>query len=89
MTKTKFKTLKEVPKDLSQRAIKRLFPTRTTLRKSLAPTYYPVDHHIYYDGTGFRVRVRMEGNTVSVTTTDKKKALKVRDKLLKKKASLS
>jgi len=74
-----YKTLKEVPKDLSQRKIKELFPTRKALRKSLAPTYYPVTHHIYYDGTSFRVRVRIDGNTLSWNTTDKKKAIKYRD----------
>jgi len=83
----KFKTLRKVPKDNSQRQIKRLFPTRTNLRKSLAPTYYPVDHHIYYNGYGFRVRVRIDGNTTSLTTPDKKKALKIRDRLLKKKSN--
>jgi hypothetical protein len=79
MTKKKFKILKEVPKDLSQRAIKRLFPTRVIPRKSLAPTYYPVDHHVYYDGSSFRVRVRISGETQSWNTPDKQKALKYRD----------
>lgn len=73
------KVLKEVPKDPNQRAIKRLFPTRKSLRKSLAPTYYPVTHHIYYDGHSFRVRVRIEGKTASWNTPDKVKALKYRD----------
>jgi hypothetical protein len=73
------KVLKEVPKDPNQRAIKRLFPTRKSLRKSLAPTYYPVTHHIYYDGHSFRVRVRIEGKTESWNTSDKVKALKYRD----------
>jgi len=80
----KFKTLKEVPKDLSQRAIKRLFPTRKTLRKSLAPTYYPVTDHIYYDGHSFRVRVRINGITLSWNTPDKLKAIARRDRLLAK-----
>jgi len=73
------KVLKEVPKDPNQRAIKRLFPTRKSLRKSLAPTYYPVTHHIYYDGHSFRVRVRIDGETQSWNTPDKVKALKYRD----------
>ena len=84
MTKTKKrratpKALAEVPKDPNQRAIKRLFPTRKSLRKSLAPTYYPVDHHIYYDGHSFRVRVRTEGKTDSWNTPDKVKALEYRN----------
>jgi hypothetical protein len=73
------KALKEVPKDPNQRAIKRLFPTRKSLRKSLAPTYYPVAPHIYYDGHSFRVRVRTEGHTNSWNTPDKEKALQYRD----------
>jgi len=73
------KVLKEVPKDPNQRAIKRLFPTRKSLRKSLAPTYYPVANHIYYDGHSFRVRVRTEGKTNSWNTPDKEKALQYRD----------
>lgn len=79
MTKKTYKTLKEVPKDLSQRKIKQLFPTRKTLRKSLAPTYYPVAKNIYYDGHSFRVRVRIEGETQSWNTPDKIKAIKYRD----------
>lgn len=73
------KVLKEVPKDPTQRAIKRLFPTRKSLRKSLAPSYYPVAHNIYYDGHSFRTRVRIEGKTFSWNTPDKAKALKYRD----------
>lgn len=73
------KALAEVPKDPNQRAIKRLFPTRKSLRKSLASTYYPVAHHIYYDGHSFRVRVRTEGETDSWNTPDKVKALEYRD----------
>jgi hypothetical protein len=78
------KALKEVPKDPNQRAIKSLSPTRVNLRKSLAKTYYPIDHHIYYDGSSFRVRVRIDGETFSVNTPDKMKATKIRNRLLKK-----
>lgn len=77
--RTTFKVLKEVPKDITQRAIKRLFPTRVIPRKSLSPTYYPVTHHIYYDGHSFRVRVRVDGKTQSWNTTDKEKAIAFRD----------
>jgi len=78
------KKKKEVPKDPSQRAILALYPKRKSLRKSLAPTYYPVDHHIYYDGNSFRVRVRVDGKTHSWNTPDKIRAIKYRDKLLRK-----
>jgi hypothetical protein len=74
----------EVPKDPSQRVIMRLYPKRRSLRKSLAPTYYPVDSHIYYDGHSFRVRVKVDGKTHSWNTPDKNKAIKYRDRLLKK-----
>jgi|WetSurMetagenome_2_1015567.scaffolds.fasta_scaffold1275935_1 hypothetical protein len=77
--RTTSKVLKEVPKDPNQRAIKKLFPTRKSLRKSLAPTYYPVTDHVYYDGHSFRVRVRIEGKTQSWNTSDKQKALEYRD----------
>jgi hypothetical protein len=80
------KVLKEVPKDPNQRAIKKLFPTRKSLRKSLAPTYYPVAHHIYYDGFSFRVRVRSGGKTESWNTPDKEEALQYRDYQLLAKA---
>ena len=73
----------EVPKDHKQRKIMKLFPKRKALRKSLAPTYYPIDHHIYYDGKSFRVRVRVDGKTQSVNTTDKIRALRIRKKLLR------
>ena len=73
------KALNEVPKDPNQRAIKKLFPTRKSLRKSLAPTYYPVASHIYYDGHSFRVRVRTTGHTDSWNTPDKEKAIQYRD----------
>jgi len=82
--KNKNKKRNEVPKDPSQRAIMKLYPTRKSLRKSLAPTYYPVDHHVYYDGSSFRVRVRLDGKTITLNTPDKNKAIKFRDRLLKK-----
>ena len=82
----KKKTTEKVPKDPSQREIMKLYPHRKSLRKSLAPTYYPVEHHIYYDGSSFRVRVRIESKTVSWNTPDKNKAIKYRDRLLKRKA---
>ena len=84
MSKKK-KKRNEVPKDPSQREIMKLYPRRKSLRKSLATSYYPVDHHIYYDGTAFRVRVRVDGNTISRNLTDKNKAVKLRDRLLKRK----
>ena len=84
----KQRKLEEVPKNPDQRKIMRLYPHRVNLRKSLAPTYYPVDHHIYYDGFSFRVRVRVDGKTISLNTPDKIKAVKFRNRLLKKQGRL-
>ena len=92
MTKTKnrkratAKVLKEVPKDPNQRNIPALFPRRKSLRKSLAPTYYPVTDHVYYDGSSFRVRVKVDGETQSWNTPDKTKAIQYRDYQLLAKA---
>ncbi len=80
--RTTSKVLAEVPKDPNQREIKKLFPRRKSLRKSLATTYYPVSNHIYYDGHSFRVRVRINGQTTSVSTPNKTQALKARKRLL-------
>ena len=76
----------KVPKDPSQREIMNLYPLRNSPRKSLAPSYYPINHHIYYDGSSFRVRVTVGGKTISRNMTDKKKSIKLRDRLLKKHA---
>jgi hypothetical protein len=78
----KRRTLREVPKDPSQRNIPALFPRRKALRKSLAPSYIPIAHHVYYDGSSFRVRVRTEGRTTSWNTSDKRTALEYRDYLI-------
>jgi len=76
-------TKRKVPKDPSQRDIPNLFPSRINLRKSLANTYYPVEHHIYYNGFSFRVRVQVKGKTESLSTHDKEKAIKFRNRKLK------
>jgi hypothetical protein len=76
---TTVKVLKEVPKDPNQKPIKYMFPTRKSLRKSLASTYYPVCSHVYYDGHSFRVRVRIDGKTWSWSTPDKSEAIEYRD----------
>lgn len=83
MRKRSYKTLRSVPKDPSQKKVHLLFPTRKALRKSLAPSYYPITDNIYYDGSSFRVRVMVDGKTKSWNTPDKNKALKFRDRQLK------
>lgn len=87
MAKTKKRrTTLKVPKDPNQRNIPKLFPLRKALRKSLAPSYIPIAHHVYYDGHSFRVRVRIEGKTDSWNTQDKKKAMEYRDYLILKRS---
>jgi len=78
------KTRLEVPKDHTQRDIMNLFPLRKALRKSLAPSYYPIKHHIYYDGSSFRVRVMKNGVKISINVMNKMEAIELRDQLLQK-----
>jgi hypothetical protein len=80
----KHRTTLKVPKDPNQRNIPLLFPPRKALRKSLAPSYIPIAHHVYYDGSSFRVRVRTEGKTDSWNTPNKKEAMEYRDYLILK-----
>lgn len=72
----------KAPKDPNQRLIMELYPERKALRKSLAPSYYPITHHIYYDGSSFRVRVMVKGEKTSINTMDKREAIRLRDELL-------
>ena len=81
MVASKLTTL-EVPKDPNQRRIMELYPQRKALRKSLAPSYYPIKNHIYYDGSSFRVRVMKAGKKISINVTDKLEAIRLRDELL-------
>jgi len=74
----------EVPKNPDQRDIMSLYPQRVALRKSLAPSYYPIKHHIYFDGNSFRVRVMRNGEKISLNIMDKKEAIRQRDLLLNK-----
>jgi len=85
MEKIKLTFNQEVPKDPNQRKIMSLYPERKALRKSLSPSYYPIKHHIYYDGSSFRVRVVVNGKRVSINITDKVKAVETRNLLLLKK----
>lgn len=73
-------------KDPDQPNLRKVFPKRKSLRKSLAPTYYPITRNVYYDGCSFRVRVASEGNTVSWNTPDKAKAIEYRNYLLAQRA---
>jgi len=85
MRKDRIKSNREVPKNPNQRRIMDLYPERKALRKSLAPSYYPIKHHIYYDGSSFRVRVMLNGEKISLNLMDKREAIETRDLLLSKK----
>ena len=84
--KNKITLNREVPKNPAQRRIMDLYPQRKALRKSLAPSYYPIKHHIYYDGSSFRVRVMLNGVKISLNLMDKIEAIRQRDLLLSKKS---
>jgi len=45
-------------------------------------TYVPIADNIYHDGSSYRVRVRVEGETVSKNFSNKKKAVQFRNILL-------
>lgn len=51
-------------------------------RVVVALSYIPISHHVYYDGSSFRTRVRVNGVKHSWNTSDKKKAIEYRDYLL-------
>lgn len=56
----------------------------TTAKATRTPvtTYVPVSHHIYYDGSSYRVRVSVEGTRYSQNFSSKKKAFAFRKSLL-------
>lgn len=44
--------------------------------------YIPVDHHIYDNGSSFRVRLKKNGKTISKNFINKKYALTFRDTMI-------
>ncbi len=56
-------------------------PRNTTGRNSIT-IYVPVSHHVYYDGTSYRVRVTRGGERTSKNFGSKRKALEFRKTLL-------
>ena len=56
---------------------------KTTKRTAVAKTgYVAVSHHIYHDGTSYRVRAMRDGNKISQNFSSKKKAFEFRKKVL-------
>jgi hypothetical protein len=51
-------------------------------RSNQVTTYVPIADNIYHDGSSYRVRVRIEGETVSKNFSNKKKAVQFRNILL-------
>ena len=56
----------------------------TTAKTARVPvtTYVPVSHHIYHDGSSYRVRVSVNGTRYSQNFSSKKKAMAFRKSLL-------
>ncbi len=55
---------------------------KKTTRRNQVTTYVPIADNIYHDGSSYRVRVRVEGETVSKNFSNKKKAIHFRNILL-------
>jgi hypothetical protein len=50
-------------------------------RVSQVTTYVPIADNIYHDGSSYRVRVRVQGQTVSKNFSNKRKAITYRNQL--------
>jgi hypothetical protein len=57
--------------------------TNNTGRVSQVTTYVPIANNIYHDGSSYRVRVRVQGETVSKNFSNKRKAIAYRNELQK------
>ena len=55
--------------------------TKKTARRQTVTTYVPVSDNIYHDGSSYRVRVRVNGETVSKNFSNKRKAISYRNEL--------
>ena len=56
--------------------------TTSKVTRTPVTTYVPVSHHIYHDGTSYRVRVSVNGTRYSQNFSSKKKAYAFRKSLL-------
>jgi hypothetical protein len=54
---------------------------KKTNSRQTVTTYVPVSDNIYHDGSSYRVRVRVNGETVSKNFKNKKKAVQFRNVL--------
>lgn len=52
-------------------------------RVSQVTTYVPIADNIYHDGYSYRVRVKVQGETVSKNFSNKRKAIAYRNELQK------
>lgn len=57
--------------------------TKKTGRVTQVTTYVPISDNIYHDGYSYRVRVRVQGETVSRNFQSKRKAVAFRNELLR------
>ena len=58
--------------------------TKKTSRRQTVTTYVPIADNIYHDGSSYRVRVRVNGETVSKNFSNKRKAITYRNELWSK-----
>lgn len=52
-------------------------------------TYTPVSENIYNDGRSYRVRVSVNGETVSINTQSKKEAFRIRKQLFELRGNIA
>lgn len=54
---------------------------KKTTRRNQVTTYVPIADNIYHDGSSYRVRVSVNGNKVSKSFSNKRKAVQFRNEL--------
>lgn len=76
---TKPATKPDPKKSTPKKGGKKALAMMSTSKNSV---YVPVSHHIYFDGSSYRVRVAIKGRTISQSFSSKKKAFAHRKELL-------
>jgi len=76
---TKPATKPDPKKSTPKKGGKKALSMMSTSKNSV---YVPLSHHIYFDGSSYRVRVAIKGRTISQSFSSKKKAFAHRKELL-------